>query len=199
MLVFTTATVAFYFLGATVLYRQGLHPAKSEMIATLAEMYVPTFGDWTRLAFLIGAWAVLFKTLYVASASNSRLSADFLSLGSFLHFDSAGAAADLHPAVVRVLSIAGTRAVPDVPRPAGDGDLRRVLPGGHAAGHLRGDGLHALPADRPRIAPSKISDFCLWLAFLSITVVALYAMRDWGMNQLWPALRDALGGGSQAG
>src|SRR4029453_14086036 len=91
MIVFTTATVAFYLLGATVLHRQGLVPKKTEMIATLSEMYVPTFGDWTRFAFLIGAWAVLFKTLYVASASHSRLTTDFFSLGHFLQFEGAAA------------------------------------------------------------------------------------------------------------
>src|SRR5262249_13145133 len=71
MVVFTVATVAFYMLGAVVLHRQDppLVPAKDKMIATLSEMYVPAFGPWTQIAFLIGAWAVLFKTLYVASAS----------------------------------------------------------------------------------------------------------------------------------
>ena len=38
MVVFTVATVAFYTLGATVLHRQGLHPEKSQMIATLSKM-----------------------------------------------------------------------------------------------------------------------------------------------------------------
>ena len=80
MVVFTVATVSFYVLGATVLHRQGLVPEKSQMIETLSNMYVPTFGAWTKIVFLIGVWAVLFKTLYVASASNSRLTADFLGL-----------------------------------------------------------------------------------------------------------------------
>src|SRR6185436_14520507 len=71
---------AFYILGATVLHRQGLDPQKSQMIETLSEMYVPAFGTWTKILFLVGVWAVLFKTLYVASASHARLSADFLSL-----------------------------------------------------------------------------------------------------------------------
>ncbi len=33
---------------------------------------------FTHVGFLLGAWAVLFKTLYVATAANSRLTADFL-------------------------------------------------------------------------------------------------------------------------
>ena len=83
MIVFTIATVSFYCLGATVLHRQNLHPHKQQMIATLSEMYVPAFGAWTKIVFLIGVWAVLFKTLYVASASHARLTADFVGLMGF--------------------------------------------------------------------------------------------------------------------
>jgi Mn2+/Fe2+ NRAMP family transporter len=79
MVVFTVATVAFYILGAMVLNRKGLIPEKSRMILDLSQMYESIFGDWTRLLFLIGVWAVLFKTLYVSSAGNSRLLADFLA------------------------------------------------------------------------------------------------------------------------
>ncbi len=60
MVVFTVATVAFYVMGATVLHRQGLHPEKSKMIATLSQMYVPAFGPATKYFFLVGVWAVLF-------------------------------------------------------------------------------------------------------------------------------------------
>ena len=45
----------------------------------------------------------------------------------------------------------------------------------------------------PRIAPSKLSDLCLWLAFLSITVVAAYAIRDWGLTELWPSISGVSG------
>src|SRR5919206_1841174 len=88
MVVFTVATVAFYLLGAAVLHPQGLDPRGKEMIPTLSRMYLqPLQGTpvawlrpYTRVGFLLGAWAVLFKTLYVATAANSRLTADFLHL-----------------------------------------------------------------------------------------------------------------------
>src|SRR5262249_30103543 len=73
MVVFTVATVAFYLLGAAVLNPQGLDPKGAEMIPTLSRMYLqPLEGTslevlrpLTRVGFLLGAWAVLFKTLYV--------------------------------------------------------------------------------------------------------------------------------------
>ena len=61
MVVFTVATVAFYLLGAAVLRPQGLVPRGAGMIEVLSSMYVRPLGVWTREAFLIGAWAVLFK------------------------------------------------------------------------------------------------------------------------------------------
>jgi len=67
MVVFTVATVAFYFLGAAVLHPQGLDPKGPEMIPTLSRMYLqPLDGTplawlrpFTRIGFLLGAWAVL--------------------------------------------------------------------------------------------------------------------------------------------
>ena len=56
----------------------GLVPEKEKMIETLSEMYVPAFGSWTKIFFLVGVWAVLFKTMYVSSAGNGRLLADFV-------------------------------------------------------------------------------------------------------------------------
>ena len=190
MLVFTTATVSFYVLGATVLHRQGLHPEKSQMIDTLSQMYVPTFGKWTKIAFLIGVWAVLFKTLYVASASNSRLVADFLKLSGAVHYAEASDRAKwirrgcvFFPILSLVLYLwwRDPRAM--------------VVLGGFfqavtlpiisgAAVYLR------YRRTDPRLAPSRWSDACLWFAFLAITAVALYAIPYWAISQLWPALRQ---------
>lgn len=80
MVVYTFATVAFYLLGAAVLGRTGLNPAGSEMIRTLAEMYVPVFGTWASHVFLFGAFAVLYSTFFVAAAGMSRMVADALGV-----------------------------------------------------------------------------------------------------------------------
>jgi Mn2+/Fe2+ NRAMP family transporter len=84
MVVFTISTVAFYVMGAAVLHPQGLLPANKDMVETLSQMYVGPFGAWARIVFLIGASAVLFKTLYLSCAANSRLTADFLALCNFI-------------------------------------------------------------------------------------------------------------------
>jgi len=188
MVVFTVATVSFYVLGATVLHRQGLVPEKSQMIETLSNMYVPTFGPWTKIVFLIGVWAVLFKTLYVASASNSRLTADFLSLAGFTHYQT-DADRDRwirrccigYPALGMVLYLwwrdpkgmvilGGFVQAATLPIIAG------------ATMYLR------YRRTDPRIAPSKLWDACLWIAFATISAVALYAVPYWVLYDFWPAV-----------
>lgn len=83
MVVYTLSTVAFYLLGATVLHRLGLVPEKSEMIETLAEIYVPVFGSAGRLILLVGAFAVLFSTFFVSNATKARLMTDALHVFRF--------------------------------------------------------------------------------------------------------------------
>jgi Mn2+/Fe2+ NRAMP family transporter len=78
MVVYTFATIAFYMLGAAVLGRTGLNPAGGNMIRTLGVMYEPVFGHIASWVFLFGAFAVLYSTLFVASASHARVFPDAL-------------------------------------------------------------------------------------------------------------------------
>ena len=77
---YTTTTVAFYLLGAAVLHKKGMRVENSQMIETLSFMYRETFGEWSVWLFVIGAVAVLYSTIFGATASNARLLADGLSL-----------------------------------------------------------------------------------------------------------------------
>ncbi len=80
MVVYTLATLAFYLLGAAVLSRVGLNPQGTDMVRTLAVMYIPVFGPLAQPLFLCGAFAVLYSTLFVAAAGNSRMVADGMGL-----------------------------------------------------------------------------------------------------------------------
>ena len=78
MIVYTFATLAFYLLGAAILGRTGLNPAGPQMVRTLGQMYVPVFGAFAQPVFLFGAFAVLYSTFFVATASHARVCADAL-------------------------------------------------------------------------------------------------------------------------
>lgn len=78
MLIYTFATVAFYLLGAAILNPAGLNPDGNGMLYTLVQMYVPVFGAWAGPLFLLGAFAVLYSTFFVATAGNARMASDAL-------------------------------------------------------------------------------------------------------------------------
>lgn len=80
LVVYTFATLAFYMLGAAVLWRSGLNPGNDDMVRTLGQMYVPVFGQWAQPVFLVGAFAVLYSTLFVVAAGNGRMIADALGI-----------------------------------------------------------------------------------------------------------------------
>ncbi|MFI5460081.1 MAG: Nramp family divalent metal transporter [Isosphaerales bacterium] len=186
MAVFTVATVAFYFLGAAVLHPQGLDPKGPEMIPTLSRMYVqPLEGTplawlrpFTHVGFLLGAWAVLFKTLYVATAGNSRLTADFLGrLGLRL---AAGPAnrewlVKLFCVIYPTLSLGLYYAFREPQGLIKAGGIAQALMLPFIAGatiYLR-----RRDTDR-RVGPSWLSVILTWIAFFAVTAVAVYSSFD---------------------
>lgn len=178
MVVFTLATVSFYLLGATVLRRLDLHPKGFTMIAVLANMYVKVFGQWAWSFFLIGAWAVLFKTLYVASAAHSRLTSDFFSMAGFVRYENTHARLRMIRSLCVFFPMLALVFYLVVGEPRG-----MVTFGGFAQGItlpiIGGATLYLRykETDR-RIAPSWITDVAVWLAFALCTVLAIKAVWD---------------------
>ncbi|MEZ6062752.1 MAG: Nramp family divalent metal transporter [Planctomycetaceae bacterium] len=80
MVIYTIATAAFFLMGVAVLHSEGRDPEKNRLVSTLAESYVPVFGEYARWLFLFGAIAVLYSTYLVANASNARMVADFIGV-----------------------------------------------------------------------------------------------------------------------
>jgi manganese transport protein len=187
MLVFTISTVAFYFMGAAVLHPQGLVPEKKDMIETLSRMFVDTFGGWTQLVFLVGAAAVLFKTLYLSSAGNGRLVADFLGLAKFATYrvpEDRGLmihwlSISIPIMALTLFAIFGEPASMVV---IGGFGQALTLPMITAATiYFRYRKLNR------RLTPSIVMDICLWVALVLITLVAGYALRDQIKKVMAPA------------
>lgn len=178
MVVFTISTLGFYFMGATVLHRQNLEPQGAEMIETLSRMFIDTFGIWTRIVFLIGAAAVLFKTLYVSCAANARLTADFFSLNGFVQYAKSEQRGRwihwlsvFYPVLALTLFLCFKE--PKFMVVVGGVGQALTLPMISAATIY----FRYRKTDR-RITPELFLDILLWLAFVSITCVAGYAMWD---------------------
>jgi manganese transport protein len=84
--VFTVGTIAFFWLGAGILHPAGLVVEDKAMITTLQHIYTSSLGRWAAALFLVGAFFVLYSTLFSGLAGTSRLYADSLCVLKLLDF-----------------------------------------------------------------------------------------------------------------
>ena len=90
LLIYTTATAAFYVLGAAVLHGRGPVPEGPGIIQTLSGIYTETLGPGAMGLFLAGSVTALYSTLFVACASSTRMFTDaFAQFGLLDYGDSA--------------------------------------------------------------------------------------------------------------
>lgn len=88
MIIYTIATAAFYLLGAAVLHGRGEIPKGFEMVKILSRMYTETLGPWAMWVFLVGAFVVLYSTLFAGLASWTRILGDaFSQVGLYNFYD----------------------------------------------------------------------------------------------------------------
>ncbi len=175
MIVFTVSTVAFYVMGASVLHPQNLDPKGTEMINTLSRMFVDSFGSWTSILFMLGASAVLFKTLYLSCAGNARMTADFLGLAGTVvytdanhRFRSIQRLTLVFPILALLLFVGFTD--PKVMLLIGGCAQAATLPMiAFAAVFFRYRRLDK------KLLPSPVWDAALWTAAILITIFAIYA------------------------
>ena len=80
LVIYTTTTVAFYLLGAAILYRLQEVPSGMDVVRRISSMYTETLGPNAYYVFAVAAFVVLFSTLFVSIASYARLLADCLSV-----------------------------------------------------------------------------------------------------------------------
>ena len=85
--IYTFATVAFYLLGAAVLHGRGVAVEDADLMLNLSQLYSTSFGVAGLWIFVVGAVAVLYSTMFISTASNARLAADFLDLLGWLRLD----------------------------------------------------------------------------------------------------------------
>lgn len=195
MIVYTFATVAFYLLGAAVLGRIGLAPANEDLILTLCVMYQPVFGAWAMWLFLIGAFAVLYSTFFIANAGHARVAADAAHvLGIVGKTPQARSRAvsilsGLFPVICLLVYVA-------FPKPT----TLVLLSGAMQAVMLPMLAVAALffrykRCDR-RIMPGKIWDAFLWLSVAGLAIAGGWALWETGNkftdNRVGELLRDWL-------
>ena len=86
MIVYTLVTAAFYLLGAAILHKQGNIPEGYSMVESLSVMYTESIGPGAKPAFMIGAFVVLFSTLFAALAAWTRQWSDIFGQIGLINF-----------------------------------------------------------------------------------------------------------------
>lgn len=175
MVVYTLATLAFYLLGAAVLGRVGLNPEGRDMVRTLAAMYIPVFGPLAQPLFLCGAFAVLYSTLFVAAAGNSRMIADGLGLYGLTDGSEAARAlwtrrvSAVWPFIALVLYVfVRAPAMMIVACGIAQSIMLPLLGGASLYFRYR--------QSDPNLHPSRLSDVMLWIAFAAFLVVGAWSV-----------------------
>jgi len=175
MCVYTLATVAFYFIGAAVLHRDGADPDGMRMVSTLASAYVPVFGPYAKVLFLAGALAVLYSSFLVANAGAAFLFTDCLAIFGLI--------SDNEPARRRAVSILSF-ALPLVVLLifwTGWNSVRLIVVGGLVQSLvlpiIGGCALYfRFRLTDPRLRPGHLWDTALLLSCLSLLVVGLFSL-----------------------
>ena len=192
MAVYTTATLAFYLLGASVIHRLrgAVEIEQGDLLPALASMYAPVLGvtgsTWMVVA---GAICVLYSTLFAASAGSARILADALAVSGA--YDPSRA--DLRRRWVRGFC-AGLPAL-GLMLFLGFGNLILMVKVG---GVMQGltlplvAGAALLLRRRnpdPGLKPGKLWDAFLWLSFVGLTAAAGYSVWN-GAGDLIAAARQ---------
>ena len=86
MIIYTAVTAAFYLLGAAILHKQGLAPEGNEVIETLALIYTQSLGNEVKIMYLVGAFFVLFSSVFASLAAWTRLFTDIFGQLRWLDF-----------------------------------------------------------------------------------------------------------------
>jgi Mn2+/Fe2+ NRAMP family transporter len=175
MVVYSIVTLAFYLLGAATLGRLGLRPAGGEMVRALGAMYEPAFGIWAKEVFLVGAFAVLYSTLFAAAAGNARIISDGLVLAGWIPADDGSRARWTRGLSVCWALLATVLAV-TIREPVG-----MVLASGVAQAIMLGVlGIAVLyfryGAMDGRLRPSRGWDLLLWLSITGFMIVSVWTL-----------------------
>lgn len=176
MIVYTVATVAFYLIGVAVLHRYGMDPEGMRMVSTLAEAYVPVFGEYAKWLFLTGAIAVLYSTFLVANAANARMVTDGIEVFGLLdpqndrsHWISIKVFSAVFPLLCLLVYCTVARPV-----------LLILIAGSMQAFMLPILGLSSLyfryRLTDPRLKPSPLWDVCLIISVIGLVVAGGYGL-----------------------
>jgi hypothetical protein len=86
MILYTVVTTVFYLLGASILHQKEMIPSGNEVIETLALIYTQSLGPGAKTTYLVGAFFVLFSSVYATLAYWTRIFTDLFGQLHWMDF-----------------------------------------------------------------------------------------------------------------
>lgn len=86
MVIYTSVTAAFYILGAAILHNRGVIPEGNQLIETVALIYTESLGAGVRNIYLVGAFFVLYSSLFASLAAWTRMYSDIFGQLGWIDF-----------------------------------------------------------------------------------------------------------------
>lgn len=175
MIVYTTVTATFYLLGASVLHKQGLVPDGDSMVQTLAGIYTSSLGKGAENVFLIGAYFVLFSSVFATLAYWSRLFADIAGQFNWIDFYNTAHRAKVIKWVAVLFPVIWSATYLFINLP-----LIMIISGGIVGSVLLilviFAALHFRYRRTQYIKPSMFYDIALWISIVSILGISVYSL-----------------------
>ena len=178
MVVYTTATCFFYILGATVLRPQGDLADGNELILQLSGTFTEVLGQEAVFVFMLGAFTVLFSTVFSNAAGMARLWTDFFVLCGIVKKDNSSQRQRSIAVMSWVLPCVWALVYLSFQKPLfwvvfmGIANSMFLLIVAYKALVLR------YQQTEIELVPSRWYDVVLWLSTLSIGVIAAWALRS---------------------
>ncbi len=175
MVVYTLMTMCFYILGAAILHGTGGLPEGAGMVARLSTIYTETLGPKAGVIFLVGAFIVLFSTLFSALGAWTRAFSDSFGVIGWIDFNNVKQRRKTIAWLAWVIPVLWAAVYLFFKAPQ-----YMVMVGGvstslmlilvvFAAFHFRYKRLGI------ELRPSKFYDACLWVSAVAILLVGVWA------------------------
>ena len=175
MIIYTSVTAAFYLLGAAILHQSGSVPQGLKMVETIATIYTESLGPGFKNVFLIGAFFVLFSSVFATLAFWTRLFADIFGQLGWVDFFDAGKRKKTIATLSWVIPAAWVLAFFFVESP-----VLMILSGGLVGSVLlllvAFAAIHFKYKRQQALTSSWFYDVALWVSLSSIAAIAVYGL-----------------------
>ncbi len=175
MVVYTIVTAAFYLLGASILHGSDHIPEGNEVIHVLASIYTQTLGENFRIIFLVGAFFVLFSSVFTTLAYWSRLLSDIAGQKGWIDFHNPQQRKKLITILAFIIPLLWALAYLFIRLP-----VLMIISGGVVGSILLLIIVYAAIYFRyssaATVATGRLFDILLWVSVISILTVAVYGI-----------------------